>query len=83
MRLHVNDKVRDTFYSEILDLVSSYEYGFAMVLKAAFEKAGRKLGSIEVDRLLLSLKINPTGNRCLKKPVTRWLVVIWLSAMRN
>lgn len=67
MRLHVNDKVRDTFYSEILDLVSSYEYGFAMVLKAAFEKAGRKLGSIEVDRLFAEFENQPHWKPLLEK----------------
>jgi hypothetical protein len=30
LKLHENDKVRDTFYSEILDLVASYEYGLSM-----------------------------------------------------
>ena len=51
MRLHKKDKVRDTFYSEILDLVSAYEYGFAMVLEDAYEKKGDKLNSWEVDKL--------------------------------
>ncbi len=51
LRLHDKEKVRDTFYSEILDLVSSYEYGFAKALEAAFEQLGRKLTSTEVDQL--------------------------------
>jgi len=51
LRLHKKDKVRDTFYSEILDLVSAYEYGFAMVLEDAYEKKGDKLNSWEVDKL--------------------------------
>ncbi len=51
LRLKDKDKVRDTFYSEILDLVSSYEYGFAKVLEAAFEKKGERLTSFEVDEL--------------------------------
>ncbi|MDL1978962.1 MAG: DNA-binding protein [Deltaproteobacteria bacterium] len=33
LKLHENDKVRDTFYSEILDLVASYEYGLSMKWK--------------------------------------------------
>jgi hypothetical protein len=33
LRLDKKDKVRDTFYAEILDLVASYEYGFAKVLE--------------------------------------------------
>jgi hypothetical protein len=51
LRLHDQDKVRDTFYSEILDLLSAYEYGFAKVLEDAFRKKGDKLTSWEVDEL--------------------------------
>jgi hypothetical protein len=51
LRLHDKDKVRDTFYSEILDLVSAYEYGFAKVLEDAYSKKGKKLNSWEVDEL--------------------------------
>ncbi|MBI5266607.1 MAG: DNA-binding protein [candidate division Zixibacteria bacterium] len=51
LRLQESDKVRDTFYSEILDLVSAYEYGFAKVLESAYQHAGRKLSSWETDAL--------------------------------
>jgi hypothetical protein len=51
LRLSANASVRDTFYSEILDLIASYEAGLADALKSASEKAGRKLRQIEVDRL--------------------------------
>jgi len=51
LRLHKKDKVRDTFYSEILDLVSAYEYGFAKVLEDAYEKKDHKRTSWEVDEL--------------------------------
>ena len=51
LRLHNKDEVRDTFYSEILDLVSSYEYGFSQEIQAAFDKQGRKLTAWEVDEL--------------------------------
>ena len=51
LKLHHKERVRDTFYSEILDLVSSYEYGFAKVLEEAFNKKGKKLSSWEVDAL--------------------------------
>jgi hypothetical protein len=51
LRLSANASVRDTFYSEILDLIASYEAGFADELKTAAEKAGRKLRQPEVDRL--------------------------------
>jgi len=51
LRLHSKDKVRDTFYSEILDLVSAYEYGFAKLLRNVSEKKNRKLTTWEVDDL--------------------------------
>ncbi len=49
LKLHDKENVRETFYSEILDLVSSYEYGFAKLLEARFQKIGRKLYFHEVD----------------------------------
>jgi len=51
LRLHEKDKVRDTFYAEVLDLVSAYEYGFAKVLEDAYGKRGEKLNSWKVDEL--------------------------------
>lgn len=51
LRLHEKDKVRDTFYSEILDLVSAFECGFGAILRAEYASKGRKLTSWEVDAL--------------------------------
>jgi hypothetical protein len=51
--LHLNekDRVRDTFYAEILDLVASYECGFGAMLHEEMETKGRKLNTWEVDAL--------------------------------
>ena len=49
LQLHEKEKVRDTFYSEILDLIASYECGFADFLQQQFKETGRKLKSFEVD----------------------------------
>lgn len=51
LRLQERDKVRDTFYAEVLDLVASYECGFADILCKASVEKGRKLTSWEVDAL--------------------------------
>lgn len=51
LQLKTDDKVRDTFYSEILDLIASYEYGFAEKLREQSQAKGRKLSSFEVDAL--------------------------------
>lgn len=51
LRLHNKDKVRDTFYAEILDLVASYECGMGGMLQKEMKIKGRKLNSWEVDAL--------------------------------
>ncbi|MBN1182228.1 MAG: DNA-binding protein [Bacteroidales bacterium] len=51
LRLQSKEKVRDTFYSEILDLVASFEYGFAVLLSETSLREGKKLCSWEVNNL--------------------------------
>ncbi|MEI6972979.1 MAG: DNA-binding protein, partial [bacterium] len=67
LRLHAKDNLRDTFYSEILDLVSSYEYGFSQEIRAAFEKVGHKLSSAEVDILFKAFESMPLWKPLLQK----------------
>lgn len=59
LKLHEKENVRETFYSEILDLISSYEYGFAKTLEAAFEKEKEKLTTFEVDMLFKAFENQP------------------------
>ena len=59
LQLHKKDKVRDTFYSEILDLVAAYEYGFAKILEEASTRQARKLSSAEVDILFKEFENQP------------------------
>jgi len=59
LKLQEKDHVRDTFYSEILDLIASYEYGFAKVLESAFKKQGRMLKIHEVDALFAEFEAQP------------------------
>ena len=49
LRLHAKDKVRDTLYSEVLDLISSYEYGLGQEIRKVSVAKGRKLTALEVD----------------------------------
>ncbi|MCF7994506.1 MAG: DNA-binding protein [Chromatiaceae bacterium] len=51
LRLHEKDKVRDTFYSEILDLVASYECGIGAMIRKEAEAKGRSLSAWEVDAI--------------------------------
>ena len=52
LKLEKKDKTRDTFYSEVLDLIASYETGLAEVITNKFNKLGRKLTPHETDELL-------------------------------
>ncbi|MDD2240168.1 MAG: DNA-binding protein [Kiritimatiellae bacterium] len=51
LRLDNRARVRDTFYSEVLDLIAAYECGFADALVREFKAQGRKLTPWEVDAL--------------------------------
>ncbi len=53
LKLKEHDKVRDTFYAEILDLVASYECGFADYLMKEFHITGKKLTAWETDKLFM------------------------------
>ncbi len=59
LKLKEKEKVRDTFYAEVLDLVAAYEYGFADALRSESEKKGRKLNSWEVDALFEEFESQP------------------------
>lgn len=64
LRLEKRDKTRDTFYSEVLDLIASYETGLAEVILIKYKELGRKLTSIETDALF-----NDFENQSLYKPL--------------
>ncbi|MCB5259785.1 MAG: DNA-binding protein [Candidatus Cloacimonetes bacterium] len=67
LRLQKKDKVRDTFYAEILDLVAAYECGFAALLKDQSEKKGRKLTFFETDKLFRSFESQPVLKPLIEK----------------
>ena len=51
LKLYKNDNVRDTLYSEILDLVASYECGLAETIKTRSEELQRQLTNWETQDL--------------------------------
>ena len=51
LQLDKRANVRDTFYSEVLDLIAAYECGFGDLISQHFQEKGRKLTSWEVDEL--------------------------------
>ena len=64
LRLDNRDTIRDTLYSEVLNLIAAYEYGFADVLGQASNAKGRKLTSWEVDALFAEFE-----SKALWKPL--------------
>jgi hypothetical protein len=51
LKLSERENVRETMYSEVLDLISSYEFGLAKLIEERYKKLGRQLTSIELDSL--------------------------------
>lgn len=67
LRLHSKDRIRDTMYSEVLDLIASYEAGLAYeITKSATEKE-RKLTKQEVDEILHQFHQHPSNKPLLDK----------------
>jgi len=51
LKLEEKDNPRDTFYSEVLDLIASFECGFADALQDKYTELGRQLSNWEADAL--------------------------------
>ncbi|QNO14092.1 DNA-binding protein [Alkalicella caledoniensis] len=51
LKLKSKDKVRETLYAEILDLVASYECGLAENIRKEYDRLGRKLNNWETDKI--------------------------------
>lgn len=64
LNLEAKEKVRSTMYSEVLDIIASYESGFAEVLRAECKTQGRPLEASEVDELFAAFE-----NQALWKPM--------------
>ena len=62
--LKASDKVRDTFYSEILDIIAAYESGLADAIKQEYENIGRPLTRSETETLFRKFE-----NMALWKPL--------------
>lgn len=56
LRLEIGENERSTMYSEVLDLIASYETGYAEVLKKEYNRLGRKLSSTEADALFVQFE---------------------------
>lgn len=65
--LKASDKVRETFYSEILDIIASYENGLAEEIKSEFESKGSKLTIKEVEELFKKFEQMPHWKPLIEK----------------
>ncbi len=59
LRLSDKEKVRDTFYSEVLTLIASYECGLADMIKQQSESLGHKLNNWEMTDLFNAFESLP------------------------
>ncbi len=59
LHLSKKDSARDTMYSEVLDLVASYECGLASMIKEQSEQLGRKLNNWEMADLFTAFETLP------------------------
>lgn len=62
--LKASDKVRDTFYSEILDIIAAYETGLADAIKKEYDNIGHVLSFAEVETIFHNFE-----NMALWKPL--------------
>jgi hypothetical protein len=67
LQLEGKDQVRETFYSEVLDLIASYECGFAESLRAAATSKGAALTAAEVDALFRQFEALPHWRPLIEK----------------
>lgn len=51
LKLSGKERIRDTFYSEVLTLISAYECGLASMIREQSEQLGRKLDNWELSDL--------------------------------
>ncbi len=56
LKLKSKHKTRDTFYSEIIDMISSYENGLAKRIERESKKIKRKLSSSELSQLYIEFE---------------------------
>jgi len=59
LKLSNREVVRDTFYSEVLELIAAFECGLASELRRVCTEKGRKLTPYEVDQLCKKFEEQP------------------------
>lgn len=71
LRLEEGENERHTMYSEVLDLIASYEVGFAEALTQEFERLGRKLLAHEASELYATFEKQRLWQPLIQKARTK------------
>lgn len=71
LKLKSKEKIRDTFYTEVLDLVASYECGLAVLIQEESEKLGRKLTNWETTDIFHSFENLPHWKPLINRSRTK------------
>jgi hypothetical protein len=71
LHLSKRDSVRDTMYSEVLDLIASYECGLAAMIKDQSEKLGRPLNNWELTDLFSAFESLPLWKPLITRARTK------------
>lgn len=59
LKLEEKENPRDTMYSEVLNLIASFEIGLAFEMETLFNELGRKLTKSEMDDLIIRFAKHP------------------------
>ncbi|MGK0255654.1 MAG: hypothetical protein ACI81I_000254 [Arcobacteraceae bacterium] len=59
LELNKKDKIRETLYAEVLNVISSIENGIAQEMKNQYDILGRKLTTEELDLIFKKIETNP------------------------
>ena len=71
LKLQSKEKIRDTFYTEILDLVASYECGLASMIRDQSQQLGRKLTNWEVNDIFHAFENLPLWKPLINRARTK------------
>lgn len=66
LKLKSKDKTRDTMYTEVLNIIASFEAGIAFEIEKAFNNKGAKLTQDETDRIIDSFSSHPLFDPLIK-----------------
>ncbi len=71
LKLEEKDKTRSTFYSEIIDLIASLEYGVSTALRLEHQKLGRQLTGTETNAVFRAVADLPIYEPLMRRARTK------------